>query len=112
MSYILSVVYGVTILIYIPLFWVVMERLRVAFPVVHAQLKSKVNIAFAFLIVLLFVRYAIYLSLQFAHFKLFNISALRDYVPFYISELIISVAYIFFLIKVYKNKEIEIIDPE
>jgi hypothetical protein len=112
MSLILSTVYGVTILIYIPLFWTVMERLRVAFPVVHAQIKSKVNIAFTFLIVLLFIRYAIYLSLQFANIKFFDISELRAYVPFYISELIISVAYIFFLIKVYKNKEIEIIDPQ
>lgn len=32
--------------------------------------------------------------------------------PFYISELLISIAYIFFLIKVYKNKEIEILDSE
>lgn len=58
------------------------------------------------------MRYAIYLSLQFSYFQFFDISTLRAYVPFYISELIISVAYIFFLIKVYKNKEIEIIEPE
>ena len=32
--------------------------------------------------------------------------------PFYVSELIISIAYICFLIKVYKNKELEIIDTE
>lgn len=36
MSYVLSTVYGVSILIYIPLFWTVMERLRVHFPVAHS----------------------------------------------------------------------------
>jgi hypothetical protein len=36
MSYILSVVYGLTIIIYIPLFATVMERLRVAFPQIHS----------------------------------------------------------------------------
>lgn len=36
MSYVLSSVYGVSILIYIPLFRTVMERLRVHFPVAHS----------------------------------------------------------------------------
>jgi len=103
MSYVLSTVYGVSILIYIPLFWTVMERLRVHFPVAHSQIKSRVNLAFGLLIGLLFIRYAIYLSLQFANFKFFQISQLRAYVPFYISELLVSIAYICFLIKVYKS---------
>jgi TRAP-type mannitol/chloroaromatic compound transport system permease small subunit len=106
MSYILSVVYGLTIIIYIPLFTTVMERLRVAFPQVHSKIKIKVNLVFTLFLFLLFVRYAIYLSLQFASFKLFEISQLRAYLPFYISELIISIAYIGFLIRVYRNSEI------
>lgn len=108
MSYVLSSVYGLAIIIYIPLFSTVMERLRVAFPEIHSKIRTKVNLAFTCLILLLIIRYAIYLSLQFANINFFNINQLRSYVPFYVSELIISVTYICFLIRVYKNKEIEV----
>lgn len=63
MSYILATVYGLTIIIYIPLYSTVMERLRVAFPDVHMQLYRKVNIGFVCVMILLGIRYAIYLSL-------------------------------------------------
>jgi hypothetical protein len=74
MSIVLSSVYGLSILIYIPLFVTVMERLRVAFPQVHQGIKQKVNLIFTLLLLLLFIRYFIYLSMDFASFKFFNIS--------------------------------------
>jgi len=63
MSYILSVVYGFSLLVQIPLFSTVMERLRVAFPHVHIKIYRKANFGFGFYIFLLFIRYLIYLSL-------------------------------------------------
>ena len=74
MSIVLSSVYGLSILIYIPLFVTVLERLRVAFPQVHEGIKLKVNLMFSLLLLLLFIRYFIYLSMDFASFKFFNIS--------------------------------------
>ena len=105
MSYVLATVYGLTIIIFIPLYSTVMERLRVAYPDIHMQLYRKVNIGFVCVMILLSLRYAIYLSLQFASFKFFQISQLRAYVPFYISELIIAGAYIIFLTRLSNNKE-------
>lgn len=103
MSYVLAIVYGLTIIVYIPLYSTVMERLRVAFPDFHTQLYKKVNVGFVCVMILLGVRYLIYLSLQFASFKFFQISQLRAYVPFYVSELIIAAAYGMFLIRLNKN---------
>lgn len=60
---------------------------------------------------LLTARFLIYCSID-TNRKFFNISRPRTYIPFYISEIIISVAYIFFLIKVYKNQELEMQQEE
>jgi hypothetical protein len=103
MSIVLAVVYGLTIVVYIPLYSTVMERLRVAFPEFHLKLYRKVNVGFILMMVLVTLRYAIYLSLQFASFKFFQISQLRAYVPFYVSELIIAAVYIVFLTRINNN---------
>lgn len=63
MSIILAVVYGLAIVVYIPLYSTVMERLRVAFPEFHLHLYKKVNVGFILMMVLVTLRYAIYLSL-------------------------------------------------
>lgn len=67
---------------------------------------------FCALIFLLVVRYAIYLSLELTEFTFFDIKNPRTYIPFYLSELIICLVYIYFLIRVYKNKEIEVKQQE
>ena len=65
MSIILSFVYLVTMVVYIPLFTTIMERLRVAFPSTYNALKVKVTIGFVAFMLLMLMRYLIYLCLQF-----------------------------------------------
>ena len=104
MSFLLSAVYFIIILLFLPLFATVTERLRVAFPSVHSKIKTKVNMGFAVFMLIILVRYLIYLCLQFRFFTFFQITDLRAYVPFYISELIITLAYICFLTSMYKQE--------
>ena len=108
MTTVLITVYFVAIMIYIPLFITVMKRLKLAYPEVHNSIRCQVNLGFACMMTLLLVRFVIYLSIEVNQFELFDISELRNYIPFYISEIIISVAYIFFLIRVHKNREFEV----
>lgn len=55
---------------------------------------------FFLFIALLAIRYAIYLSLLFAKLKFFQITNLRNYVPFYVSELGVTFGYVYFLVRV------------
>jgi len=48
--------------------------------------------------IVMFFRYAVYLCLQFANFEWLNITKLDAEIPFYISELLIAISYMWFLI--------------
>ena len=77
MSFLLSAVYFIIILLFLPLFATVTERLRVAFPSVHSKIKTKVNMGFAVFMLIILVRYLIYLCLQ---FKFFTFILLAEHV--------------------------------
>jgi len=108
MSIWMSVVYGIIPIIYIPLFTTILQRLKTALPSLHAAVHKKATAVFVFFMLLIAFRYFVYFSLQFANFGFLNISKLTSLIPFYVSELIISVAYIRFLIKVFRNQTIEV----
>lgn len=108
MSIVLSTIYLFLMVIYIPLFSTILERLRVAFPAAYTKLKRMITVGFIAFMLLMLLRYMIYLCFQFDKFQLFKISAPRAYIVFYISEIIISVSYITFLVRVYRSKVIEI----
>ena len=105
MSIILASLVLLTIVLYIPLFSTIMERLRVAFPITYKNIKGKVTIGFFALMTLMLFRYLIYLAFQFkklgSHFDFSDMSA---YLAFYLSELVISFAYITFLVRVCRSK--------
>jgi hypothetical protein len=61
MSVILATLYLFLMVIYIPLFSTIMERLRVAFPITYQNIRSKVTIGFLALMLLMLIRYLIYL---------------------------------------------------
>ena len=61
-SFALASLYLLLMVIYIPLFSTIMERLRVAFPITHKNIRSKVTIGFLVLMLLLLTRYLIYLA--------------------------------------------------
>lgn len=103
MSITMSVVYGLLIIMYIPLFTTVMERLRIVFPGLYNSMKTQVTVVFVGFMILMFFRYSVYLCLQFAHFTWLNITKLSAEIPFYISELIIAFSYSWFLIKVFRK---------
>ena len=95
--------------IYIPLFSTIMERLRVAFPITYKNIRNKVTVGFLVLMLLKLTRYLIYLAFQFDKFKGVQMSKMDAYSIFYVTELVIAAAYIVFLVRVFhsKTKEIE-----
>ena len=62
MSIILVLLFLLTIILYIPLFSTIMERLRVAFPITYKNIKGKVTIGFLALMILMLFRYLIYIA--------------------------------------------------
>ena len=62
MSIILALLFLLTIILYIPLFSTIMERLRVAFPITYKNIKGKVTIGFLALMILMLFRYLIYIA--------------------------------------------------
>lgn len=104
----LASLYLLLMVIYIPLFSTIMERLRVAFPITYKNIRGKVTIGFFVLMLLMLTRYLIYLAFQFNKLKNIQISEMGAYAIFYISELVISATYIVFLVRVYYSKTTEI----
>lgn len=98
MSIFMSFVYLVIMLIYIPLFITVMQRLKIAFPNLHSTLNTKVTVVFVIYMFIMSFRYAVYLCLQFANLTWLDITKLDAEIPFYLSELLISIFYSWFLI--------------
>ena len=100
MSYILAGVYGLVVLVYFPLFCQITTKFQRALPEEYSRLKPRIFTVFCLFIALLAIRYAIYLSLLFAKLEFFQITNLRNYVPFYVSELGVTFGYVYFLVRV------------
>ena len=108
MSFILASLFLLTIILFIPLFVTILERMRVAFPITYKNIKGKVTLGFLALMLLMFVRYLIYLSFQFTKLSTSQyFYEMPAYISFYVTELIISVAYVIFLVRVYRSKTIQ-----
>ena len=89
-----------------------MERLRVSFPQLYSSVQCRVTTVFVFFEVLMLFRFGVYICLQFANISFFEITELRSEIPFYVSELIISVAYILFLVGVFRTGTIQVVESE
>ena len=108
MTAVLIVVYLSTIAVYVPLYVTVMKRLKKLFPDVHNKIKTKANILFSTMMMLLTIRFGIYCSVESNYFKFFKMTEPATYIPFFVSEIFLAISYIIFLIKVYKKKVLEI----
>jgi hypothetical protein len=98
MSIVLGVVYGTVCIAYFPLFFTLVTRLQRAFPTMYQKLRRKVLYLLLLFIVLIVFRYSVYLILMFAQRQL---KYARTYLPFYVSELVITSAYIKVLTEIY-----------
>jgi len=58
----LASLYLLLMIIYIPLFSTIMERLRVAFPITYKSIRGKVTLGLLILMILMITRYLIYLA--------------------------------------------------
>lgn len=58
----LASLYLLLMIIYIPLFSTIMERLRVALPITYKNIRGKVTIGLIVLLLLMLTRYLIYVS--------------------------------------------------
>lgn len=111
MAIVLSVIYGLIALAFIPLFLVVIKELKYAFPDLYEERKCRLSMMFLFFIVITLFRLAAYLCIQFETFQWLSIEDPRDEVPFYISELLLCVGYSILLIKAFGTNPSQMREP-
>lgn len=104
MKYALANIYLAIVVAYLCLFVLLMAMIKRSYKQVYEQVKCKVILLFSGLIFVMTFRWFYYLCLQFNWIG-FNLEDLLNEVPFYVSELLISTAYIVFLSKVYDSSE-------
>jgi hypothetical protein len=106
MKWILADIYLFIVLAFLCLFIILMAIVKIAYPTVYDQVKCKVILLFSGLIFVMAFRWFYYLCLQFSWIG-FNLENLISEVPFYVSEILISSAFIVFLLKVYDSSDEE-----
>lgn len=104
MKWALANIYLAIVVAYLCLFVLLMAMIKRSYKQVYEQVKCKVILLFSGLIFVMAFRWFYYLCLQFNWIG-FNLEDLLNEVPFYVSELLISTAYIVFLSKVYDSSE-------
>ena len=101
MKGILAIEYGMTIIIFIPLFIWVMCLLMQNFKELFARVKMKASIFGAIFILVLIFRYINYLILQFTSTRWLNVETIKGEIPFYVSEIFVSLCYLKFMVSLY-----------
>ena len=106
MKWALANIYLQIIIAYLCLFIILMAMIKMTYSEVYQQVKWKVILLFSGLILVMAFRWFYYLCLQFSWIG-FDLENLVSEVPFYVSEILISSAYIVFLSKVYDASDEE-----
>ena len=101
MKIVLAVEYGLTILIFIPLFIMVMCLLMKNFKDLFVRVKMKATIFGVIFISVLIFRYINYLILQFTSTRWLNVETIKGEIPFYVSEIFVSLCYLKFMVSLY-----------
>ena len=101
MNALMSIMFGIITFMFIPLFWIFMKRLKEAYEGFYDQIIRKVVLAFTIYELIMTFRYIWYLNLQWDAFKFFGPQGMHSEIPFFISELVIAVFYIYGLHRVY-----------
>ena len=106
MKIIMSIQYSVIIMVFIPLFAVVMHLLRTNFTELFTRVRVKAVLFGVIFIIVLIFRYTCYMVLQFSKENWASVESLRNEIPFYISEVFIALCYLKFMVSLYqKNKK-------
>ena len=103
MKLIMAISYGINILAFVPLYAVVMVLLRVQFALLFQEIRFKSLFIFLSFLTIVVFRYIYYLCLSFVkvHIKWMDIQQVHSEIPFYISEIAISICFMYFLVSLY-----------
>jgi len=99
MALVLIIIYGITTIVYIPLFALIMVKLKREYKLVYDEIKIKLFALFCVLILFLVLRFYMYIDIKFYHVIYQDITLYAE-IPFYITEIIITltVSYILYSI--------------
>ena len=103
MRYTMSSLYAVMAVIFVPLFVMMMMKLKTAYPDVYHNILCKASVGFAFFELMMIFRLSVFLCIEWKALHFIDILPLHALLPFYLTEIIISLAYILTLRKVYNN---------
>ena len=101
MKWIASIFYTIICLVFIPVFIVFMVNLKKTFISLYESVCFKVLVAFSIYMVLIVFRLVIYLIINWIPLQIFDVRNTRCEIPFYVSEILISLFYILGLLRVY-----------
>lgn len=98
---ILVVIYSVTSLIFIPLFFIILRKLKQDYANTYQLIKCKLYAVFAILILFLVIRFYVYIIVKYKP-NLVSQDTLVAEIPFYVSEIIITITISYILLSVSK----------
>ena len=103
MSIVLLLIYATTSLLFIPLFVLIMLKLRKEenYSQFYHEIKCKLSLLFACFIIFLMLRFFLYYDMKVLHLIEPNISSSSE-IPFYISEILITLTISYVLYSVSK----------
>ena len=104
--------YMVTIIIFIPLFVVVMILLMRNFNELFTKVKMRASIFGTIFILVLIFRFLVYLILQFTVNTWLSVETIKGEIPFYVSEIFVSLCYMVFMISLYQKNKNELVNDD
>jgi hypothetical protein len=108
MSYLLIAIYALTTLLFIPLFTLIMLKLKKErdYSQFYEEIKCKLIVLFSAFIVFLLFRFWVYCDMKFWHFfDIDNEISNASEIPFYVSEILITLTISYILYSVSKMEK-------
>lgn len=111
MTYTMSITYIIIAFAFLPLFIVCMRAMAQSYPELYEHYKNKATVAFAIFTIIIAFRLTCYLLISW-NFKEFDPREMHYEIPFFVSEILLCLLYIYGLLRVYNTsgheQEIEV----
>lgn len=109
MEGVMAVAYGVTIVIFVPLFISFENLLKRSFEPMYRRMKLKIYLTFVGFMSILTFRYLVYNLIQFSSVAWLDVETLRGEIPLYISEVLIALCYMRIMVSTYQDQKRKLI---
>ena len=99
---VMAFAYGVIFIAFIPLFIIFVRLLKTHFIEMYDRMKIKLYVTFVGFNLVLAFRYGVYILIQFTEVAWLNVESVRGEIPLYVSEIFISLCYMYIMVNLYQ----------